>query len=198
MWVSIVKDYVVPILSATATAGGIFMALMRKTFVPREAFEKLSDRVERVESRISGLPTQQEVNRLNIEITTLRGELKATNATLKSVSHQNELLLEQAVRKKNTMSDFITEDQRLVILRSLADYNGELGESVLQDCLDDYGHRVSRDTVHTHIAWLAEQGLVRKRTLVNGYFIAELTGRGQDVAEGRATVPGVKKPRARG
>ncbi|EFI7246492.1 DUF2730 family protein [Shigella sonnei] len=100
MWVSIVKDYVVPILSATATAGGIFMALMRKTFVPREAFEKLSDRVERGESRISGLPTQQEVNRLNIEITTLRGELKATNATLKSVSHQNELLLEQAVRKK--------------------------------------------------------------------------------------------------
>ena len=98
MWVSIVKDYVVPILSATATAGGIFMALMRKTFVPREAFEKLS---ERVESRISGLPTQQEVNRLNIEITTLRGELKATNATLKSVSHQNELLLEQAVRKKH-------------------------------------------------------------------------------------------------
>ncbi|EIR0837392.1 ArsR family transcriptional regulator, partial [Salmonella enterica] len=32
------------------------------------------------------------------------------------------------------MSNFITEDQRLVILRSLADYNGELGESVLQDC----------------------------------------------------------------
>ncbi|EEW6287664.1 ArsR family transcriptional regulator, partial [Escherichia coli O157] len=26
----------------------------------------------------------------------------------------------------------------------------------------------------------------------------ELTGRGQDVAEGRACVPGVKKPRARG
>ncbi|EOK6904656.1 ArsR family transcriptional regulator, partial [Escherichia coli] len=25
-----------------------------------------------------------------------------------------------------------------------------------------------------------------------------LTGRGQDVAEGRASVPGVKKPRARG
>ncbi|EFF6969457.1 ArsR family transcriptional regulator, partial [Escherichia coli] len=50
----------------------------------------------------------------------------------------------------------------------------------------------------THIAWLAEQGLVRKRMLVNGYFIAELTGRGQDVAEGRASVPGVKKPRARG
>lgn len=95
------------------------------------------------------------------------------------------------------MSNFITEDQRLVILRSLADYNGELGESVLQDCLDDYGHKVPRDTVHTHIAWLAEQGLVRLRILINGYYIAELTGRGQDVAEGRSTAPGVKKPRAR-
>ena len=49
------------------------------------------------------------------------------------------------------MSDFSTEDQRLVILRSLAaDYNGELGESVAPgDCLDDYGHRVSRDTPFT-------------------------------------------------
>lgn len=96
------------------------------------------------------------------------------------------------------MSDFITEDQRLVILRSLADYNGELGESVLQDCLEDYGHRVSRDVVHAQMAWLAETGLIRLRTLINGYFIAELTGRGQDVAEGRASTPGVKKPRARG
>lgn len=95
------------------------------------------------------------------------------------------------------MSNILTEDQRLVILRSLTEFNGELGESVLQDILDDYGHKVSRDAVHTQMAWLAEQGLVRLRTLVNGYFIAELTRRGQDVAEGRASVPGVKKPRAR-
>ncbi|MDD0420877.1 ArsR family transcriptional regulator, partial [Shigella sonnei] len=42
------------------------------------------------------------------------------------------------------MSDFITEDQRLVILRSLADYNGELGESVRHDGLDDYAHPGAR------------------------------------------------------
>ncbi len=62
------------------------------------------------------------------------------------------------------MSDFITEDQRLVILRSLADTTVNWVNPCSQRiCLDDYGHRVSRDTVHTHIAWLAEQGLVRKR-----------------------------------
>lgn len=95
------------------------------------------------------------------------------------------------------MSDFIADDQRLVILRSLADYGGELGESVLQDCLDDYGHRLSRDRVRAHLSRLAEMQLIRLRTLVNGYFIAELSGRGQEVAEGRICVPGVKKPRAR-
>ncbi|EBA3555410.1 DUF2730 family protein, partial [Salmonella enterica] len=68
MWLSVFKDYAVPILSATATAGGIFMALMRRTFVPREAFEKLHDRVEKVETRIANLPTQDEVSRLHIEI----------------------------------------------------------------------------------------------------------------------------------
>ncbi|EJC6532954.1 DUF2730 family protein [Salmonella enterica] len=99
MWLSVFKDYAVPILSATATAGGIFMALMRRTFVPREAFEKLHDRVEKVETRIANLPTQDEVSRLHVEIVTLRGDLKETAATLKAVSHQNELLLEQAVRK---------------------------------------------------------------------------------------------------
>jgi hypothetical protein len=33
---------------------------------------------------------------------------------------------------------------------------------------------------------------------VGSYMVASLTGRGQDAAEGRTTVPGVKKPRARG
>lgn len=94
--------------------------------------------------------------------------------------------------------NIISEDQRLVILRSLADYGGDLGESVLQDCLGEYGHRVSRDAVRTQIAWLSEQGFVRLRTLSDGYLVAELTVRGQDVAQGRTSAPGVKKPRLRG
>ena len=95
------------------------------------------------------------------------------------------------------MKDLLDADQRLVILRSLVDAGGEANESILQDCLDVYGHRVSRDQVRTHITWLAEQGLVTNEP-VGSYFVASLTGRGQDVAEGRSTVPGVKKPRARG
>jgi Fe2+ or Zn2+ uptake regulation protein len=96
-----------------------------------------------------------------------------------------------------SLRDLLDEDRRLVMLRSLVDIGGEANESILQDCLDAYGHRVSRDQVRTHINWLAEQGLVTNEP-VGSYFVASLTGRGQDVAEGRSTVPGVKKPRARG
>lgn len=94
------------------------------------------------------------------------------------------------------MRDLLDQDQRLVILRSLLDCGDSANESILQECLQAYGHRVSRDAVRTHLSWLAEQGLVRV-TDVSGCFVAEITGRGDDIASGLASVPGVKKPRAR-
>lgn len=59
------------------------------------------------------------------------------------------------------IDDILTQDQRLVILRSLNDTQGELNESVLQDCLDAYGHKVSRDKVRGQLCWLEEQQLMR-------------------------------------
>lgn len=88
-------------------------------------------------------------------------------------------------------------DRRLVLLRSLAEMGGaEANESILCECLGLYGHQVSRDVVRTELAWLAEQTLVRLRD-VAGCCVATLTGRGDDVAAGRASVPGVKRPRPR-
>ena len=95
------------------------------------------------------------------------------------------------------MRDILDQDQRLVILRSLVECGDSANESILQTCLQTYGHRVSRDTVRTHLAWLREQGLV-SLTDVSGCYVAEITGRGDDVASGLATVPGVNRPRARG
>ncbi len=90
----------------------------------------------------------------------------------------------------------LTEDQRLVILRSLREMQGfEANESIIDSCLEAYGHNISRDQVRTHLAWLEEQQLITLRNL-SDYQIARLTGRGEDVATGQATVPGVKRPRA--
>ncbi|ELM3734813.1 ArsR family transcriptional regulator [Edwardsiella piscicida] len=95
------------------------------------------------------------------------------------------------------MRDVLDQDQRLVLLRSLLDCGDSANESILQTCLQTYGHKVSRDSVRTQLAWLREQGLVRLSD-VSGCYVAEITGRGDEVANGLATVPGVKKPRPRG
>ena len=94
------------------------------------------------------------------------------------------------------IDDILTQDRRLVILRSLLDCNHEANESILHDCLDAYGHCVSRDVVRGLIDWLAEQQLVTIEIL-RGFYVVTITGRGQDVAEGRSRVSGVKRPRPR-
>lgn len=95
-----------------------------------------------------------------------------------------------------SFKDLLKADQRLVILRSLEEMPAyEANESILDTCLESYGHNITRDVVRTHLAWLEEQGLISIREMSECQ-IAKLTGRGQDVATGQAIVPGVKRPRA--
>jgi Fe2+ or Zn2+ uptake regulation protein len=96
-----------------------------------------------------------------------------------------------------SFAEVVTADIRLVMLRALAEDTGySHNESVLQSVLEVFGHGISRDRIRTELSWLAEQGLVTLRDAA-GYLVATLTGRGGDVAAGRVTVPGVKRPRPR-
>lgn len=88
----------------------------------------------------------------------------------------------------------IEGDQRLVMLRSLSDLNGSANDSVLHRVLEQYGHKISRDKVKTHLHWLNEQGLLTIDTVLSTD-VANITGRGLDVANGRARCPGVGIPR---
>jgi hypothetical protein len=94
----------------------------------------------------------------------------------------------------NSFSEHVTADRRLVVLRLLEqapDYRGNA--FLLQRALDGFGHAVGMDRLGTDLAWLAEQDLVKVEQ-VGGVSIAALTQRGLDVANGRATVPGVARP----
>lgn len=93
------------------------------------------------------------------------------------------------------MKKILTEDQRLVILRSLAEAGYDANESILDDCLALYGHHISRDLVRNHLNWLEEQGLVQIERLQDGFMVAKITQRGLDVANGETIVDGVKRPR---
>ena len=91
-------------------------------------------------------------------------------------------------------ADFETEDRRLVILRLLEEDNDyRVNTSILRSSLDLYGHNISRDRLHTDVQWLSEQGLTRSEQL-NSVQVVTLTQQGLDVANGRARVPGVKRP----
>lgn len=90
------------------------------------------------------------------------------------------------------LQDLIRQDQRMLLLHALAQNNNSANDEVLQDCLQLYGHRISRDVIRTQLNWLAEQGLVSLTEF--GYLrIAKLTARGFDVSQNQASVEGVKK-----
>ena len=97
------------------------------------------------------------------------------------------------------MQDIMAEHQRLSILISLVQVSGyQLNESIIRDTLDVYGLDISRDGLRTQLSWLEEQGLITIEKINNRVWVATITGRGEDVANGVAIVPGVKRPRAGG
>jgi Fe2+ or Zn2+ uptake regulation protein len=94
-----------------------------------------------------------------------------------------------------SFSEVVAEDQRLLLLQALEeDPDYSHNEHVLRSLLGAMGHNVSRDSVRTQLAWLAEQGLVTLNDAA-GTRIAKLTARGEDVALGHARAPGVARPR---
>ncbi|MFL1515276.1 VpaChn25_0724 family phage protein [Pseudomonas prosekii] len=93
-------------------------------------------------------------------------------------------------------TDYLCQDRRLVILRLLVEMPGyRANSSVLNTALDNFGHTASRDQVKTELHWLAEQGALTLAD-VGPVLVATLTERGQDIAAGRARVPGIKRPGA--
>lgn len=89
--------------------------------------------------------------------------------------------------------EFQTQDRRLVLLRALeAAVQYRANAYLLRAFADSLGHVVSADKLDTDLAWLAEQGLVTLER--QPVAVATLTARGLDVASGRASVPGVKRP----
>ncbi len=96
-----------------------------------------------------------------------------------------------------SFADMLTEDQRLVMLRSLAEVPGySLNEAVLKSGLHAFGHRVGGDIVRAHMEYLARHGLLAVEMIAaerGDLWVATLTGAGEDVAKGLATHVGVAR-----
>jgi len=91
----------------------------------------------------------------------------------------------------------VTADRRLQILRLLAqDPGGQTNHIILHQLLEEVGHRPSVDQIKDDLAWMEELQLVEVSVVGQGtYHTAQITERGSDVANGRSTARGVRKPR---
>ncbi len=92
-------------------------------------------------------------------------------------------------------ADYLRQDQRLVVLHILSELpQFRSNSSVMANLLGEFGHHPSRDQVKTELVWLGEQNLIKVED-IGSVLVVTLTERGADVAAGRASVPGVSKPR---
>lgn len=84
-------------------------------------------------------------------------------------------------------------DRRLHILRLLLSADYAMPHTVLISALQDYGHTVSTDGIHDDLSELHTLDLLtheRQGTMT----VATLTQKGVDVAMGRETVAGIRRP----
>lgn len=93
------------------------------------------------------------------------------------------------------LREILQKARRLLILKALNDSAGySAEENYIDSALDAMGNRVSRDVVKSEMQYLDEQGLIKLEE-VCGLWVATLTQRGVDVADGQAQHHGVARPR---
>jgi hypothetical protein len=95
-----------------------------------------------------------------------------------------------------SLRETIAEHQRICVLRLLAAAPSyRLNDSLLRGGLDQFGLGAGRDELRGMLAWLESNGLLTLAAPAETAVVAQLTERGLDVAEGKASYPGVHKPR---
>lgn len=95
-------------------------------------------------------------------------------------------------------SEHFSQHLRIAILKVLNSAPScRANSSILHSAVDELGLTATRDLIKTELAWLKEQGLVYL-VEAGDMLVATLRERGQDVADGRTIVPGVRRPSPRG
>jgi hypothetical protein len=97
--------------------------------------------------------------------------------------------------RQHFLTPILQEDRRLMTLFFLMKVGGyQTNDHVLYDALELIGHCVSWDILHSELAWLDQQGIVRLRDADSDIKVIELTRSGMDVAKGRKLIDGVRRP----
>ena len=100
MWADIVKTYWPIVVVLVSLASLVVQTLLAKTYAKRESVAALEGRVSMVEQKIADLPSERELHKLQLDISDLRGELRAVRPELAQLRRLSDLLLENELKEK--------------------------------------------------------------------------------------------------
>jgi len=89
-----IAQYWGQIYTLTSAAGMVVIILLGKTYAKRDDLTLIAGRVGQLEQAVSGLPSQSELHKLQLEISELRGELREVKPELRQARRLADLLLE--------------------------------------------------------------------------------------------------------
>ena len=98
--VDIVKTYWPIVVVLVSLASLVVQTLLAKTYAKRESVGALEGRVAMVEQKIADLPSERELHKLQLDISDLRGELRAVRPELAQLRRLSDLLLENEIKEK--------------------------------------------------------------------------------------------------
>ncbi len=100
MWADIVKTYWPIVVVLVSLASLVVQTLLAKTYAKRESVAALEGRVAMVEQKIADLPSERDLHKLQLDISDLRGELRAVRPELAQLRRLSDLLLENEIKEK--------------------------------------------------------------------------------------------------
>ena len=96
-----------------------------------------------------------------------------------------------------SFEDHLKKEMRLGLLGALNTMPSyRANSSTLRDYLDRQGLTFSHDQVKTELYWLKDQGCLTIEMDDPAVLVVKLTERGQDAAEKRTRIHGIKRPSA--
>lgn len=95
-----VKTYWPVLIGLLSFASLVVQTLLAKTYAKRETVAAVEGRVAMVEQKIASLPSEGDLHRLQLDISDLRGELRAVRPELVQLRRLSDLLLENELKEK--------------------------------------------------------------------------------------------------
>ncbi|WPM85243.1 DUF2730 family protein [Apirhabdus apintestini] len=84
-------------LALLSAVAGIAWWALRRTFASTERVERLENRLTEMETRYANMPGAEDMHEMRLRLSDMSGEVKVLSTAIKGISHQLELLLENAV-----------------------------------------------------------------------------------------------------